>query len=71
MFLPQSGQPRTGCRRVQRGGRRFVVQTAGTNIGDLSAHTVGLAVSTALSVAAFIGVLLLWPKPHGVVLGGT
>ena len=45
-----------------------VVRTAGTNVGDLSAHTIGLALSTGLSGALFVATLLLWQKRRDVAL---
>ena len=39
-----------------------VVRTAGTNLGDLSAHSIGLAPSTALSAVVFVATVGLWQR---------
>ncbi len=39
-----------------------VIRTVGTTVGDLVAHTVGLAPSTVLTGLLFVGTLALWPK---------
>jgi len=45
-----------------------VVRTAGTNVGDLSAHTIGLALSTGLTGAVFVATVLLWQKRRHAAL---
>jgi uncharacterized membrane-anchored protein len=62
-----------GLRRVQnfRTGALywatiFAIRTAGTTLGDLTAHSMGLIWSTGASGAALLVTLVAWPVPRAV-----
>jgi uncharacterized membrane-anchored protein len=44
----------------------FTIRTAGTTVGDLTAHDMGLVASSGASGAALLVTLLAWPAPRAL-----